>query len=174
MAVQYLKSGKPAGERAEDDAKVRSIVSEALRDIEARGDAAVRDLATRFDGYTPASFRLSLDQIEALIAQVSPRDLDDIRFAQAQVRKFAQAQRASMQDIEVETLPGVILGHRNIPVQSVGCYVPRRQIPDGRQRAYVGADRRGRRRAAHHRQRPAGQRCAEPRHRRRDAHGRRA
>ncbi|MBP9183736.1 MAG: histidinol dehydrogenase [Fuscovulum sp.] len=129
MAVQYLKSGKPAGERAEDDAKVRSIVSEALRDIEARGDAAVRDLATRFDGYTPASFRLSLDQIEALIAQVSPRDLDDIRFAQAQVRKFAQAQRASMQDIEVETLPGVILGHRNIPVQSVGCYVPGGKFP---------------------------------------------
>ena len=129
MAVQHLKSGKPAGERAEDDAKVRSIVSDALRDIEAHGDSAVRDLAARFDGYTPASFRLSLEEIKALIAQVSPRDLDDIRFAQDQVRNFAQAQRASMQDIEIETLPGVFLGHRNIPVQSVGCYVPGGKFP---------------------------------------------
>lgn len=129
MAVQYLKSGKPAGERAEDDAKIRSTVEQTLREIEESGDAAVRDLAARFDGYTPASFRLSPEEIEALIAQVSPRDLDDIRFAQEQVRNFAQAQRASMQDIEIETLPGVILGHRNIPVQSVGCYVPGGKFP---------------------------------------------
>lgn len=129
MAVQYLKSGKPAGERAEDDAKIRSTVEQTLREIEERGDAAVRDLAARFDGYTPASFRLSPEEIEALIAQVSPRDLDDIRFAQEQVRNFAQAQRASMQDIEIESLPGVILGHRNIPVQSVGCYVPGGKFP---------------------------------------------
>lgn len=129
MAIQYLKTGKPQGERAEDDARTRATVEASLADIEARGDAAVRDLAAKFDGYTPQSFRLSQEEIDALIAQVAPRDLEDIRFAQTQVRRFAEAQRASMQDIEVETLPGVILGHRNIPVQSVGCYVPGGKFP---------------------------------------------
>ncbi|MBM3605673.1 MAG: histidinol dehydrogenase, partial [Alphaproteobacteria bacterium] len=129
MAIQHLKTGKPADARADDDAEVRTSVERALADIEARGDAAVREMAARFDGYTPESFRLSKGEIEALIARVSPRDLDDIRFAQEQVRRFAEAQRASMTDIEVETLPGVILGHRNIPVQSVGCYVPGGKFP---------------------------------------------
>ena len=129
MAIRYLKSGKPQIERSEDDAKVRAVVENALADIEARGDAAIRDLADKFDNYTPESYRLSQREIDELIAEVSPRDMEDIRFAQAQVRKFAEIQRASMQDVEVETMPGVILGHKNIPVQSVGCYVPAGKFP---------------------------------------------
>ena len=105
------------------------VVEDALADIEARGDAAIRDLANKFDNYTPESYRLSQREIDELIAEVSPRDMEDIRFAQAQVRKFAEIQRASMQDVEVETMPGVILGHKNIPVQSVGCYVPAGKFP---------------------------------------------
>ncbi len=129
MAITYLKRGKADADRRQDDAQVRTAVESTLADIEARGDAAVRDLSQKFDGYTPDSFRLSQDEIDALIATLSEQEIADIRFAQAQVVKFAEAQRASMQDIEVETLPGVILGHRNIPVQSVGCYVPGGKFP---------------------------------------------
>ncbi len=127
--AEYLKRGKPAGERAEDDAKVRSIVEGILSDIEARGDAAVRELSANFDKYEPAAFRLTGSEIEAAMQKVSAQEMDDIRFAQAQIRRFAEAQRASMKDIEVETLPGVILGHKNIPVNSVGCYVPGGKFP---------------------------------------------
>ncbi|MCA3630374.1 MAG: histidinol dehydrogenase, partial [Methylobacterium sp.] len=129
MAIISLKSGKPADQRAEDDAKVRASVEAILKDIETRGDAAVRELALKFDRHAPPAFRLSASEIEAAMARVAPRDMHDIRFAQAQIRRFAEAQRASMQDIEVETLPGVILGHRHIPVQSVGCYVPGGKFP---------------------------------------------
>ena len=129
MGIRYLKEGKSALERSEDDAKVRQIVESTLADIEARGDVAVRELAEKFDNYSPASYRLSDNEIKSLISEVSKRDLEDIKFAQIQVRKFAEAQLASMQDIEVETLPGVILGHKNIPVQSVGCYVPAGKFP---------------------------------------------
>jgi len=129
MTIEYLKRGKPDTERAEDDAKTRASVEAILADIEARGDQAVRDLSEKFDNYAPTSFRLSKDEIEALMAQVSPRDMEDIKFAQEQVRNFAQAQRDSMLDIEIETMPGVILGHKNIPVQSVGCYVPGGKFP---------------------------------------------
>ena len=127
--AEWLKRGKPETERAEDDAKVRSIVEATLSDIAARGDAAVRELSEKFDGYTPANFRLTQAEIDALIAELSPQELADIKFAQEQVRNFAQAQRDSMLDIEVETLPGVVLGHKNIPVQSVGCYVPGGKFP---------------------------------------------
>ena len=129
MAIEYLKRSKPDAEKAEEDAKVRSVVEATLGDIEARGDVAVRELSEKFDGYAPASFRLSESEIEALMAKVAPRDMEDIKFAQEQVRNFAQAQRDSMLDIEVETMPGVILGHKNIPVQSVGCYVPGGKFP---------------------------------------------
>ena len=129
MTVTYLKQGKPAAERAQDNDAVRATVESALADITARGDAAVREMSQKFDKYSPASYRLSQAEIEALIARVAPRDLEDIKFAQGQVRNFAKAQRASMLDIEVETLPGVILGHKNIPVQSVGCYVPAGKFP---------------------------------------------
>ncbi len=129
MTIDYLKRGKPAAERAEDDAKTRAVVEATLADIEARGDTAVRELSEKFDKYSPASYRLSQDQIDALIGELTERELADIKFAQEQVVNFAKAQRASMLDIEVETLPGVILGHKNIPVQSVGCYVPGGKFP---------------------------------------------
>ncbi|TMV09037.1 histidinol dehydrogenase [Ruegeria sediminis] len=129
MAIEYLKRGKPEADRAEDDARTRAVVEATLKDIEARGDAAVRELSEKFDNYSPASFRLSQQEIDDLIAQLSERELADIKFAQEQVMNFARAQRDSMLDIEVETLPGVILGHKNIPVQSVGCYVPGGKFP---------------------------------------------
>jgi sulfopropanediol 3-dehydrogenase len=129
MTVEYLKRGKPEADRAEDDAKTAAIVAATLKDIETRGDTGVRELANKFDGYDRDSYRLTQDEIDALIAKVSPRDLEDIKFAQAQVENFAQAQRGSMVDIEIETMPGVILGHKNIPVQSVGCYVPGGKFP---------------------------------------------
>jgi len=129
MTIEFLKRSKPEAERAEDDAKVRAIVESTLSDIAARGDAAVRDLSQKFDNYTPQKFRLTESEIEAAMNKVSSRDMEDIKFAQAQIRNFAEAQRASMTDVEVETLPGVILGHRNIPVQSVGCYVPGGKFP---------------------------------------------
>ncbi|MCV6594525.1 MAG: histidinol dehydrogenase [Silicimonas sp.] len=129
MTVTHLKRSKPAEEIAEDDAKTRAVVETTLKDIETRGDAAVRDLSQKFDGYAPESFRLSASEIEAAMQKVSTRDMEDIQFAQDQIRRFAEEQRASMQDIEVETRPGVVLGHRNIPVQSVGCYVPGGKFP---------------------------------------------
>ncbi len=129
MAIQHLKKSKPEAEKKEDDARVRHVVETTLADIEARGEAAVRDLSKTYDDYAPDSFRLTQSQIEAAIQKVSARDMEDIRFAQTQIRRFAEAQRASMTDIEVETLPGVILGHKNIPVQSVGCYVPGGKFP---------------------------------------------
>ena len=127
--ITLLKHGKPAQERAEDDEKVGRVVAGILADIEARGDLAVRELSQKFDDYAPAAFRLSASEIEAAMNKVAPRDMADIKFAQEQVRKFAEAQRASLRDIEVETLPGVVLGHKNIPVQSVGCYVPGGKFP---------------------------------------------
>lgn len=129
MAIKYLKSGKSEQDRGADDAKVRQLVEQTLADIEARGDTAVRELSQKFDNYSPQNYRLSAEEIDALMAKVSESDMRDIKFAQEQVRKFAQAQRDSMLDIEVETLPGVILGHKNIPVQSVGCYVPGGKFP---------------------------------------------
>ncbi|MCA0929625.1 histidinol dehydrogenase [Ruegeria profundi] len=129
MTIKYLKRGKSDADRAEDDAKTRAVVEATLKDIETRGDAAVRELSEKFDNYSPTSFRLSKQEIDDLIGQLTDRELADIKFAQEQVRNFAQAQRDSMLDIEVETLPGVILGHKNIPVQSVGCYVPGGKFP---------------------------------------------
>lgn len=129
MTITHLKTGKPAAERDSDDAAVRATVETTLADIAARGDAAVRDLSQKFDGYARPSFLLTQSEIDAAMQKVSARDMDDIRFAQTQIRRFAMAQRASITDIEVETLPGVILGHRTIPVQSVGCYVPGGKFP---------------------------------------------
>ncbi|TPW27181.1 histidinol dehydrogenase [Pararhizobium mangrovi] len=129
MMAEHLKSGLSAVERSEEDARTREIVETTLSDIEKRGDEAVRALSEKFDGYAPEAFRLSESDVEALVAKVPASDLDDIRFAQAQVRAFAEAQRASMRDIEIETEPGVLLGHKNIPVQSVGCYVPGGKFP---------------------------------------------
>ena len=129
MAIKYLKQGKTDADKAIDDAQVSEIVKSTLKAIEARGDEAVREFSEKFDNYTPKSFKLSPTEIDSLVKKVSPQDLEDIKFAQEQVRNFAQAQRDSMRDIEVETMPGVILGHKNIPVQSVGCYVPAGKFP---------------------------------------------
>jgi sulfopropanediol 3-dehydrogenase len=129
MTIRHLKFARSLEARAQDDAKTRAVVESTLKDIELRGDSAVRDLSEKFDNYSPASFRLSDSDVDALMAKVTPREMADIKFAQQQVRNFAQAQRDSMLDIEVETLPGVILGHKNIPVQSVGCYVPGGKFP---------------------------------------------
>jgi sulfopropanediol 3-dehydrogenase len=129
MAIKYLKKGKTAADKAIDDAEVSEVVKNTLKVIEEKGDKAVREFSEKFDNYSPKSYKLSSAEIDGLIANVSDRDMKDIKFAQEQVRKFAQAQRDSMQDIEVETMPGVILGHKNIPVQSVGCYVPAGKFP---------------------------------------------
>ena len=129
MTIEYLKKGKNAADRAVDDAKVSKIVEDTLQAIAEKGDEALREFSIKFDNYNPTSFKLSSAEIENLIKQVSKRDLEDIKFAQSQIRKFAQAQRDSMLDIEIETMPGVILGHKNIPVQSVGCYVPAGKFP---------------------------------------------
>ena len=129
MAVKYLKSGIAQAQRAEDDAAIRSNVEQILSDIEANGDSAVRALSEKFDSYSPATFTLSASEIEALMNKVSDSDMHDIKFAQEQVRNFARIQRESMGDVEIETMPGVVLGHKHIPVQSVGCYVPGGKFP---------------------------------------------
>jgi sulfopropanediol 3-dehydrogenase len=127
--IRHLKTAKPEVERAEDDAKVRATVDVALADIASRGDVAVREMSQKFDGHSPKAFRLSEGEIESALSRVAKRDLEDIRFAQMQVRNFAQKQREALRDIEVETHPGVVLGHKNIPVNSVGCYVPGGKYP---------------------------------------------
>ncbi|MDF2799806.1 MAG: hisD, partial [Devosia sp.] len=126
---QWLKRGKNVEERAAADRQVRSTVETILADIEQRGDAAVRELSARFDKWDRPDFRLTPAEIDACLAQLTPQDLHDIEFAQAQVRNFAQKQRATLQDLEVETLPGVTLGHRHVPINAVGCYVPGGKYP---------------------------------------------
>jgi sulfopropanediol 3-dehydrogenase len=127
--AKILKHGIEEGVAAAADAKVRSTVESILADIQDRGDAAVRELSIRFDKWDPQSFRLSEQDVEACLSQLSKRDLADIAFAQTQVRNFAQIQRDSMLDVERETLPGVILGHKHIPVSAAGCYVPGGKYP---------------------------------------------
>jgi len=128
MAV-WLKRGKDIEERAEGDRQVRTTVETILADIEKRGDAAVRELSQKFDKWDRKDFRLTHAEITDCMNQLTDQDLIDIEFAQTQVRNFAQAQRATMQDLEVETLPGVILGHKHVPINAVGCYVPGGKYP---------------------------------------------
>ena len=127
--IEYLKKSKPEIEKIEDDKKVRISVEEILSNIKKNGDKAIRSYSEKFDDYSPKTFRLSDNEIKECISQVSPKDLDDIKFAQEQIRNFAEIQKETMKDVEVETLPGVILGHKNIPVESVGCYVPGGKFP---------------------------------------------
>jgi sulfopropanediol 3-dehydrogenase len=127
--AQWLKRSIAAAEKAAVQDQVRATVEGLLADIAARGDAAVREMSAKFDGWDRTDFRLTDTEIRACLSELPARALDDIRFAQEQVRNFAQAQRESMKDIEVETLPGIVLGHRNIPVNSVGCYVPGGKYP---------------------------------------------
>jgi sulfopropanediol 3-dehydrogenase len=127
--IRYVKTGRSHAAQQAEDAAIRTTVEGMLSAIERRGDAAVRDYSEQLDGWSPPSFRLSQAEIDACIASLPAQTLDDIRFAQAQIRRFAEAQRETLRDLEVETLPGVILGHRNIPVRSVGCYVPGGKYP---------------------------------------------
>ena len=127
--IRYLKRGKDAAAVAAADAKVRSTVESILADISARGDDAVREYSRKFDQWDPANFTLSQADIEAAVKKLSPREVEDIRFAQKQIRNFAQIQRDSMKDVEVETMPGVVLGHKHIPVNAVGCYIPGGKYP---------------------------------------------
>jgi sulfopropanediol 3-dehydrogenase len=129
IGMRHLKRGLAQKLRAEHNRTVRDTVEAILADVEARGDAAVRELSIRFDGWDRESYRLTDAEIQACMDQLSEQDLRDIEFAQTQVRNFAQIQRASMTDVEVETLPGVVLGHRNIPLNAAGCYVPGGKYP---------------------------------------------
>jgi sulfopropanediol 3-dehydrogenase len=127
--ARILKPGRDPEAAAATQAEIRATVEKALLDIERRGDAAVREMSVRFDGWDREDFRLTPAEIEACIAELDDGALDDIRFAQEQVRNFAEIQLASMQPVERETLPGVILGHKHIPVNAVGCYVPGGKYP---------------------------------------------
>ena len=127
--IKSLKSGRPTGLQQENDAQVRTTVEQMLTDIETNGEAAVRHYSEKLDNWSPASFRLSQAEIDACINSLPAQTLDDIRYAQTQIRRFAQIQRLSLRDVEVETIPGVVLGHKNIPMNSVGCYVPGGKYP---------------------------------------------
>ncbi|WP_426169602.1 histidinol dehydrogenase [Sandarakinorhabdus sp. DWP1-3-1] len=127
--AEWLKRGATSEARADSDRKVRDTVEAILADISARGDAAVRELSVKFDGWDRDSYRLTAAEIQDCIDQLPAQALKDIEFAQVQVRNFARIQRESMQDVEVETLPGVVLGHRHIPVNAAGCYVPGGKYP---------------------------------------------
>src|SRR6185312_7135292 len=127
--ARYLKRGMDAAAIKAADAKVRETVESILAQVEERKDAAIRELSEKFDKWSPKDFHLTPSEVDRAIAQVPKRDIEDIKFAQAQVRNFAQKQRDTMLDLEVETLPGVVLGHRHIPVNSIGCYVPGGRYP---------------------------------------------
>jgi len=127
--IKYLKKGKSVEAKAEINAQVRTTVENIIADIEQRGEQAVREYSEKFDKWNPPSLRLSPEEIQACINSLSPQALEDIKFAQAQIRRFAQVQLLSLRDVEVETLPGVVLGHKNIPVNSVGCYIPGGKYP---------------------------------------------
>ncbi|CAN7737705.1 histidinol dehydrogenase [Mesorhizobium amorphae] len=127
--IRVLKEGRSSVQKVNDHASVKAAVESVLAAVEQRGDEAVRHYSETFDKWAPESFRLSQAEIDECIAAVAPRDLDDIRFAQAQIRRFAQIQKDALRDVEVETLPGVVLGHKNIPMSSVGCYVPGGKYP---------------------------------------------
>jgi sulfopropanediol 3-dehydrogenase len=127
--ARWLKRGMDASAIKDADAKVRATVEDILAQVEDKKDVAIRELSEKFDKWSPKDFRLSAQEIERAIAQLPKRDLDDIKFAQAQVRNFAQKQKDTMLDLEVETLPGVVLGHRHIPVNTIGCYVPGGRYP---------------------------------------------
>ena len=129
MAIRKIKTSKSEGEKLEEDTNVRSVVEKTLKEVEIKGDEAVRELSKKFDNFDRTNFLLTKSEVEAAMQKVSTRDMEDIKFAQNQIRHFAEEQLKSMKNVEIETLPGVILGHKNIPVQSVGCYVPGGKFP---------------------------------------------
>src|SRR5215469_1409186 len=127
--IRHVKTGQTAETKAENSAQVRKTVEAILADIGARGEAAVRECSEKFDKWSPKSFRLSEAEIADCVRELPQQVIDDIRFAQEQIRNFALKQRAALRDVEAETIPGVVLGHKNIPVNSVGCYVPGGRYP---------------------------------------------
>ena len=127
--IKYLKRSKAMNVRAEDAKKVQKTVESIIKDIETRGDVSVKEYSQKFDQWDPADFRLSRAEIEAAQKKLSAREIEDIEFAQKQIRNFAQIQRDSMKDVEAETLPGIILGHKHIPINAVGCYIPGGKYP---------------------------------------------
>lgn len=127
--IQYLKKSKQTSDTQEVNPKVRAIVEELLENVKNNGDAAVRKYSEKFDKWSPESFKLSAKERESIVASVPEQVIEDIKFAQKQIGGFAKIQKASMKDVEVETLPGIILGHKNLPVNSVGCYVPGGRYP---------------------------------------------
>ncbi|CAK1702068.1 histidinol dehydrogenase [Vibrio crassostreae] len=127
--ARILKHGITEEASASNNAQVRQTVENILSDIEKKGDSAVRELSEKFDNWSPEQFRLTDDQIQACVDALDESTKHDIEFAQTQVRNFAQIQRDSMHDVEVETMPGVVLGHKNVPVNSVGCYIPGGKYP---------------------------------------------
>lgn len=127
--AKFLKNGRDAEQIAKQDQAVRNIVEATLADIEKHGDTAIRELSIKFDKWDRDDYQLSDKEIQDCMDQLTDKNLTDIEFAQTQVRNFAQAQRASITDIEVETMPGVILGHKNVPIQAAGCYVPGGKYP---------------------------------------------
>jgi len=127
--IKYLKKGPTQEEKVASNKKVQTIVEDIISNIETNGDKAVREYSEKFDKWTPKSFRLSKEEIAACYSELDEQVISDIRWAQAQVKNFAQIQRDSMKDVEVETLPGVTLGHKHIPMESVGCYVPGGKYP---------------------------------------------
>ena len=129
MTIEYIKKSTNEKQRSDDNEKVKETVENTLREIELRGDNYIRELSEKFDNYSPSHFKLSEEEINELVNEVSDEDIEDIRFAQEQVRSFAVAQLKTLNEIEIETQPGVILGHKNIPVQAVGCYVPAGKFP---------------------------------------------
>ena len=126
---RYLKRSISVEEKYEIDNGIRHTVERILTDVRRRGDAAVRELSTNFDKWSPKNFRLSAAEIETVISSLPEQVIEDIKFAQAQVRRFAEAQRSALRDVEIETIPGVTLGHRNIPINNVGCYIPGGRYP---------------------------------------------
>ena len=127
--ARYLKTGQTPEQTKAEAVRVREIVTGIIDDIERRGEIALREISEKFDKWNPSAFRLSPSDIEGCLSQLSPRNLEDIKFAQTQIRNFARVQRSAIKDVEAETLPGVILGHKNMPVDSVGCYVPGGKYP---------------------------------------------
>jgi len=126
---EMLKHGRTLEQKSAESRKIRDIVVGIIDDVEARGEAAVREYSAKFDNWNPKSFRLTDAEIEACLNALTPRQVADISFAQEQVRRFAEVQKSALRDVEVETLPGVTLGHRNLPVESVACYVPGGKFP---------------------------------------------
>ncbi|MDF2960450.1 MAG: histidinol dehydrogenase, partial [Paenibacillus sp.] len=127
--AKILKSGKSLDQLQSEQAKVTETVQAIIREVELNGDTAVREFSAKLDQWEPAHFRLSEEQIGQVMKSVPQQTIDDIKFAQEQIRRFAQLQKESLRDIEVETLPGVVLGHKNIPVNRVGCYIPGGRYP---------------------------------------------